>query len=400
MARPRFQEDGWLRVEGRRWRLTYRDSSGKRTTVSLGPAYRDYDKDAKGKFRPIGPVLNRAGLKASQARAVARELYLSKVDRTTGPVLTVGEFWRTKYLPWAETAGTPRASTLAVYQSIWTSWLEPVIGGTSLRSVTLEHAETVISDVRRAGLSDSTVKLAKAVGSAVFSRALNLEFFEKRNPFHRLRLGEHRPVRERFPLTAEQARQLLATVDDQRRPMVMTALLTGMNAAELAGLKGSDIDLAGGRIEVRRQWIDGTGYGPLKTKNRHRDIPLAARGREVLEPLVTDPDSPVFPGQTPGIPCCMESARKRHLRPAGEALGLPGNLGWHIFRHTFATWLQSAIVRDFDIEALMGHAQRTITRRVYTHEDFDRLRQAIESIAGNLAQPAARGKIIEFRRPA
>jgi len=32
---------------------------------------------------------------------------------------------------------------------------------------------------------------------------------------------------------------------------------------------------------------------------------------------------------------------RAHLEPAAKAAGIPGKIGWHTFRHTFATFAQS-----------------------------------------------------------
>ena len=133
-------------------------------------------------------------------------------------------------------------------------------------------------------------------------------------------------------------------------PRIGAAALLGLHEGELAGLRWTDIDAAGGFVTVARQY-DGQ---PLKTSAR------AARLRalpELFEMLyrhalhlatreLFDPQGPVFPSFARSIP-----GKPRHHRPGGHVLneaelrkavvraGLPNPTDWSMtsLRRTFAT---------------------------------------------------------------
>lgn len=59
------------------------------------------------------------------------------------------------------------------------------------------------------------------------------------------------------------------------RPLVITAIFTGMWASELRGLPWRDVDLEAGIAHVRQRADAWNNIGPPKSKAGKRDIPLA-----------------------------------------------------------------------------------------------------------------------------
>ncbi len=384
MARRRYQKDGWLRVEGDGWRLTYRkyDPAGnsKRPDIRIADAKAHYDKNKQtGRWKRIGPFFNRAGLDPIQAQQLAQSQYLDKAQRqNVNPQIgvKVEKFWNDNYLPNAKLRRLA-FKTLEQYEGMFGKWIRPVIGHLPLSAVDLEVAEFVLACAREANLSDETVRHIRKVGGAVFTRAINVKAYSGFNPFRAVDLGSRmEPVREPYALTPDQARAVLThelwTDRSSSRYVdgVHFALLTGCNVAEVCGLTGEHI--LEDRIQIRQQYFFRSGYGPLKARARRRDLPLTEElrsligGHEIVSATPglaggdragaqASPGSPIFAGQN-GKPLNAPNIRSRYLRPIGEALGLPGPLGWHVFRHTFATWLQQGGVDQFDRKRLLGHA--------------------------------------------
>lgn len=392
--RRRYQRDGWLRVEGDGWRLRYRiyDAAGKphRRDVRIANAKATYIKGDKGKWRREGPFLDRAGLDPAQAQQLARTQYLDKVqEHNANPQqgTAVEKFWRDNYLPNA-TLRKLAPKTMEQYTGLFGKWIRPVIGHLSMSAVDLEIAEFVLAGAREAGLSDETVKHIRKVGSALFTRAIKTKAYSGFNPFQAVDLGPRvEPVRERYALTPARARMVLdhpkwtARSSPRYVDAVRWALLTGMNIAEICGLTGEHV--LEDRITVRQQYYRGR-YGPLKTKARKRDIPLTEELRHLLDEHGRSAEGtgnpPLFAGQN-NRPLNEHNIQRRYLRPIGDELGLP-SLGWHICRHTFATWLQQAGVDSYDRKRLLGHSGDVTDG--YTHEDMDRLRAAMEVVGRKL----------------
>jgi len=397
--RRRGQKKGWLRSESGSWLLGYRlyDAAG----------------DAHRETATIGPSEGRGHLTRHQAETVAWNVYLSKAQAiATQPkiTVTVRQFWHEKYWPWALTIRKIAASTQTQYEPLYHKWILPVIGDLPMAQVRLEQVERILADVRDAGRAPDTVKAVRKVGSAVFSRAIALEYFIGLNPFQQVHLPRSgQPVRERYALTPEQARgvldhELWGSSPAVYRLAVHIGLLTGMNAAELVGLRGENI--TPDCIQVRGQYYRGT-WGTTKTVNRRRDIPITDAIRGVLGKLgggvpCGDPvkagwlDMPVFQSRA-GTPISEHNVQRRYLLPIGEALGL-ASFGWHILRHTFSSWCEDAGMLESDRQYVMGHAPATMTAR-YTHEDRRRMAAGLERVAAKLEErPATGGKLIVMRR--
>lgn len=70
----------------------------------------------------------------------------------------------------------------------------------------------------------------------------------------------------------------------------------------------------------------------------------------------------------------------RHLKPAGEQIGVPW-VSWHTFRRTHATLLQLAGGSAKDAQAQLGPAQITATLGIYTIPVPAHQRAAVEKLS-------------------
>ena len=48
---------------------------------------------------------------------------------------------------------------------------------------------------------------------------------------------------------------------------------------------------------------------------------------------------PLFSSEHRGRPYHQEEIQKKHIRKAGVATGIGGDIGWHTFRHSYRSWL-------------------------------------------------------------
>jgi integrase len=72
--------------------------------------------------------------------------------------------------------------------------------------------------------------------------------------------------------------------------------------------------------------------------------------------------SPAKHGKQPYWPGTLYRA---HLGPAAKAAGIPGKIGWHTFRHTFATLLKANGEDVKTVQELLRHATSAVTMNVY-----------------------------------
>jgi integrase len=225
------------------------------------------------------------------------------------------------------------------------------------------------------------------------------------NPIAKLEIDERpHPVRRRQRvLGRDEIGRLLAACPMRYRPLIVTALYTGMRTSELLGLTWQDIDLAGGVLHVRAQLARAHRGKPArrvapKTRAAIRDIPLVPQlARELREHQHASPGSSatgwVFATGN-GTPLGHRNAQSRGLGHAARLAGLEDG-GWpplrfHDLRHTFASHLIIDLALDVaQVSRILGHAQVTTTLNIYTHL-FDDARHACD-IRGRMAASAFAG---------
>lgn len=75
--------------------------------------------------------------------------------------------------------------------------------------------------------------------------------------------------------TKDELRVLIADASGRWRPLILTAIFTGLRSSELRSLTWEDVDLREHVLRVRRRADQWGVFEPLKTKAGHRDVPLA-----------------------------------------------------------------------------------------------------------------------------
>lgn len=153
-------------------------------------------------------------------------------------------------------------------------------------------------------------------------------------------------------LSREQSYELIAACDGHLRPIVVTALNTGMRLGEILGLSWDRIDLKHGFI-----LLDVTKSG------KRREIPINSTLRALLESMVRRLDTPyVFVNPETGT-------RWRDVGRAFDAALRRAKIldfRFHDLRHTFASQLVMAGVDLVTVKELLGHAEIKMTLR-YAH---------------------------------
>ncbi|HXC94517.1 MAG TPA: tyrosine-type recombinase/integrase [Edaphobacter sp.] len=237
----------------------------------------------------------------------------------------------------------------------------------------------------------------KGVMSILFQHAMRYEWATV-NPIRLVRQSAI-PSREEIVLLPVEVSALLSELHDPFRTLILLASVTGLRRGELFGLKWDDIDFAEAEISVVRSVVDQI-EGPPKTLASRRPIPMSAELSSVLANWRTqtsyskDDDwvfaSPLALGAKPYWP---DAVLKRHVFPAAERAGIAKRIGWHSFRRTLATLLQSSGASVKTTQELLRHASPGITMGVYAKAVTADKRKAQDSIAalfvGNSLQSAA-----------
>ncbi|HBH17914.1 MAG TPA: hypothetical protein DDX14_03055 [Cyanobacteria bacterium UBA9579] len=174
--------------------------------------------------------------------------------------------------------------------------------------------------------------------------------------------------KERFFSFEEEQRLLSACYGSNAflKPIIITALQTGMRKEEILSLKWSNVDLKNGYVTL------------LKTKNgKKRNIPISSllmnELKELHENRLTEYvfTNPFTKERNRDIRGVYETACKR---------AKIDDLRFHDLRHTAATRMVSAGIDLVVIQEILGHADIKSTM-VYSHPVPERKKQAIEALA-------------------
>ena len=168
-------------------------------------------------------------------------------------------------------------------------------------------------------------------------------------------------------LTDDEETRLYASIDLKApylRPIVTTALQTGMRRGEIFGMKWDNIDLNNSIIYV------------LDTKSgKSREIPISEKLHKVLQSI---PRTSVYVFTNPQTNQPYVDIKKS-FNLVKEHAGIE-NFCFHDLRHTFATRMVMAGVDLFTLMEILGHTNVTTTMR-YAHVIPGRKMEAIKKLA-------------------
>jgi len=319
--------------------------------------YSDFTYQGQRYVKSWGPV----------SKTVAREK-----DRKLRTEVAEGRFQRRgenppvsklveQYLEWSRVNKRPKSHIRDVSS---TKHLLAAFGDRRLDGIAAWAVERYKKERRDAGAMPATVNREVACLRHMLNKAVEWGI-ARANPMRGVKLFREDNKRIRI-LSPEEEVRLLAACESSRtwqlKPIVLTALNTGMRKGEILGLKKGEVDFQAGYITVEQ------------SKNGHsRRIPLNAALREALQKAFRQSDSGyVFAGGD-GRPL---TDFKKGWWKALEAAGISG-LRFHDLRHTFGSRLVMKGVDLVTIAELLGHQDITMTRR-YSHPTPEHKRRAVE----------------------
>lgn len=185
----------------------------------------------------------------------------------------------------------------------------------------------------------------------------------KAHPLKSVKFLKEPPGRLRY-LTGEEMDALIAACSPHLKPIVVTALHTGMRKSEILGLKWQDLDFGVRTIMVHQ------------TKNNERRvIPMNRTLYEELRQLPRHLHSPyVF--------CNEQGERydevKRSFNTACRRAGIM-DFHFHDLRHTFASHLVMNGLNLKTVQTLLGHKDIRMTLR-YSHLSREHLQAAVGTL--------------------
>lgn len=217
-------------------------------------------------------------------------------------------------------------------------------------------------------------------------------------------LEDQSAKRERLPvvLDVQEISALLAELQHPHKAIVLVAAATGLRVSELLGLKWQDIDFESLELRLNRGVVHQV-VGDLKTEASKKPLPLDAEMARCLwewrcMSAFNQQDDWVFAspekrGQQPYWP---ENLLRRYIRPAARRCGITKTIGWHTFRHSYATQLKANCEDVKVVQESLRHANSRITLDTYTQAAMPAKRMAqtkvVSMIMPKQLQTSAVGK--------
>jgi integrase len=308
-------------------------------------------------------------------------------DSQSSTVAAAGELW----IQGREAAGLER-TTLMNYRTCLDRYITPAIGAVKLSQLTVPRVRGFEDSLRKNGSPVMARKAIGALGGILDDaqerglvtqnvvRSLRGRRHGKEGRIDKRRNGKLK-VGVDIP-SPDEIRAIITHLEGRWRPLLLTAIFTGLRSSELRGLRWQDIDPKHGELHVRQRADQLNKIGPPKSAAGERTVPLPPLVANVLrEWRLACPKGElglVFPGPRG----CVQTRfviSDRGLVPAQIAAGVvtrDGKAkypGLHSLRHFYASW---CINRRVDgglelplkvVQTRLGHASIQMTADTYGH---------------------------------
>jgi integrase len=277
-------------------------------------------------------------------------------------------------------------TTLNGYKSVIEYHIVPSLGTIKIADLTAHHLDSVYGKCTKAGTSPGTVRNIHRVITAALNQGVRWGWLDK-NPALHATLPEATPRRIESP-TPEQARALITACQQRSEVLgafVFLAAVTGCRRGEIAALRAYSVKGDAG--------IKATKTGRVRVV--HLDPVVQTwlanwRQRSVIQAkewdVVMDPDGFIISSRPDGSRFVNLDLMSREVRRAADRLGMK-SIHLHSLRHFAATELLAAGISARDAAEMLGHADASLTLRVYAHATADRQKAAARVLAGIVQGP-------------
>lgn len=360
-----------------RWLVDYKDASGKRR-AKMFPTKRDADS-----FLVKARAEVAAGTHVADSQSVtladAADLWVEAGKRDGLEPTTVKQRSQHSDLHIKPLIGPTKLSRLTtpVVQAFTDSLLES--RSRALSRAVLTSLKGILSDAQRRGLiGHNPASAAKIAKRRTETSDTGTHAIPSKQDLRKMLTKSF----EIWPLARKDSRgKLIACC---WRPLIVTAIFSGMRASELRGLAWSNVNLDDGVIYVRQRADRYNTLGPPKSKAGRRDIPLAPMVANTLkEWRMTCPKTDldlVFPSQRGEVlwhanmykQCFLALLRACEIisaKPGNNdgSSGAKAPYNFHALRHAAASLFIEQGWSPKKIQQTMGHSSIQVTFDVYGH---------------------------------
>ena len=304
--------------------------------------FRYYESDVRGlRQRRAATVgkLDDYPTESAARRAPALQAILLRINSDPAQAVRVVPAFGAVIARYEQEEIPERYSTRAAYESLINNHIRPRWADTFLNMVKPMAVEDWLKSLK---LAPKTKSHVRSLMHTIFQCAERWELTEN-NPIALVRVrGGTKRLKTPRVLAPEQFESLLPLIREPYRTMVLVAGCLGLRVSEIAALQWGDFDFLELTLLVQRSIVHGR-VGDVKTEYSRDLVPLDPALVDLLmqhrRRCFSPPEGWLFANPVTGRPYHQEEIQKRHIRRAGIAAGIGGDIGWHTFRHSYRSWL-------------------------------------------------------------
>ena len=298
-------------------------------------------------------------------------------------------------------------NSVRAYGTVINHIREDAFGKRKVKQVKLSDAKTFYVSLHDRGVKRNTIIIYHSILRPAFEMAVDDDMIRK-NPF-KFQMRDLLPddAFKRNALTTEQQKQYLQFIKEYGRGNyyddIEILIGTGLRISELYGLTKNDVDFQNRCIRIEKQLCRTAErpyfVKPPKTKSGIRTIPMSNTVYAAFQRVVQNRPTPkiemlidgysgflfldksCMPKVAMHLENYMRSMQNKYAAIMGVALP---RVTPHVLRHTFCTNMQRAGIDVKSLQYLMGHSNASVTLDIYTHTNYDAVRQAFQKAASSL----------------
>lgn len=292
------------------------------------------------------------------------------------------------------------------YKGIIRGKLQP-LAEMRVRDLRPMHLQVIINEMAKDGYAQKSMQMVKQTASQILDLAMQNDLVY-RNVFEKIKVP-HVDAEERQPITEEQRELILNTWEGHRMGVpALIMLYCGLRRGEMLALLWTDIDFKAKTLSVSKAAdmpTNATTVKKPKTKTGTRIVPipdaimpalLRAR-REAISmyvcPAMRTGDIMSAQAYTEAWSsymhylnlCAGGRDKVRTKNENGKVCFIPAvqamePFSAHQLRHSYATMLYDADVDVKTAQKLLGHADFSVTMKIYTHLSTEKESAGIEKL--------------------
>jgi integrase len=358
---------------------------------------------------PLGTIEGKRRRKVIYGKTEAEveaELTKLRADLLRGIDIAPEKLTIEQYLnAWLKSVALSRsAGTLRIYRNA-VKHIVKHLGDRTLQALKAEHVEYLMSELKAAGLIESTCKGVRAVLVTALDQAAEREYITKNVAKQvkapRIRKGKVKALNE-----AQVSRLLRTAIGHWLEPLIQLALRLGLRSGEVRGLLWADIDVKDKTIRISgaMKTIEGKRVREsTKTEDSETIMPLASGLAKLLEQRrkqqQQDRERASDQWEEHGLVFTDEYGRPldgsmlaQAFKRLARTANLPPHITFHGLRHTCAALLIKRGARERKVMEVMRHKSIKTTMDIYGHMFPEATRDVVDDLDRDLDRLAAGGE--------